>query len=373
MNISLKIDQSLVDKTLGKINFNPLVVVDIIDNSNLPQKNYISTYSKKFSKVDNDELATDMKKQFSQYADETIKLLEDDFVLNNSKETPTQPNFVTKNNYRLFKESNYSDSLKSNNKNFDKETELQHKEDALSLGIEIVVQYVSQHSEKFEVETVEEAKKIIQTKNYKIYKRKVFGFGKFLGKVWKKIKNAGKKIIKWFKKIVNSIIGIGKPVIGRLRIIQEGKLNISLRKSVNVTGINLLIDKLIIYIPYYIKWPLSEPTWRSIRISVNRKIGADAKAKLELVQQAKKLYMKPTITKLKLKVKILGRIFKIGLTAMSNKLIKKNKLPVIDISKLALPINFLNNKLEYKIGSSTLIENYTTGIVISLDLDVLEK
>lgn len=360
----IQVNQSLVDKTLDNFSYDPLVVIDYSSDGVMTLDSFSPSV---------DELVENLEKDMEGYTKEALELVEEEFLLDGTLEEQSQeqPLFLSSLNGELVNPARLQSLLKlTEAEGVDMLAVQEQLEDAVSYAADMAAQYVMQFPTVFGPELVMEAEQVIQRESQHEFNAVVLGFGGFLKKVWGKVSKAASKIWKWVKKQVKRVVGFGQPELKELLIHQIGRPQVHLSNPITINGLNISVARLKVHIPYYIKWPWDPIRWRTIRITINNGFGAKADGVYQLNPEGLKIMVAARFTELKIKIRLIGIDFWVGLTTVANKILEKKSFEIYDVGALAKPMQVKG--LEYKV-SSLVPTGLKDGLRLDVGIDVSKK
>ncbi|PHS07187.1 MAG: hypothetical protein COA88_09335 [Kordia sp.] len=347
-----------MDKTLNNLKFDPLELIHYEKTSFLSDNdNFILPKGEDLINID-----------FStgDYFESGMELIEDEYLINEENlEFSLQPNFLKEINSNNIPSFDYVEEIKK-----DENLTFQEKGDAISLAADFLAGYVSIHPTEFENGTVDIAEEILGRELQFIFDEKFLGFGSFFKKVFKAGKRVLRKIVRWVIKQIKKVVGIGKPELHEMRLVQYGKPELKLSNPIKIKGINARLDKLKIKIPYYFKFPWQSIKWRYMTITINNRVGAKIDGDLHFTTKGLKIYTNLKLNSFKIDIKVLGTKFKIGLTGIANEILMLKKFEIYDVSSIAKPIQVPGLLYNLKELVPVGMQN---GLRLDLNIDVTES
>ena len=188
------------------------------------------------------------------------------------------------------------------------------------------------------------------------------GIGGFLKKIWKKGKKLFKSIFRWAKKLLEKIIKI-KVELAKLEIDMTERPNFLLGNPLKIRSLKLRVRIIRVDLKYRIFGK-----WRKISFSIGNKVELSASAKFSLITDNNEVYVLPKFDKVSFRIKILGIWFTIGLTKIINKILSnRGKFLVYNLNSLVKPMQVKG--LEYLI-KEVKIPQSQNFIRMDINIDV---
>jgi uncharacterized protein YifE (UPF0438 family) len=328
---SIRVDQSLVTKTLDQIKPFPYPVLKY------PSSNPSLIETEKSIEEKISVSYSEMKI----YTTKAVKILENQGEKFFSKEISEKydDNDEIQNIISLIEFNNKKETDKVFAK-YNHKTDIEEKKDALVYATLLSANYIIENGRLYTSEEdlilLQQAKEISEEENIEdLLFLNSFnkGLGGFLKKLWKKGKKIFKKILNWTKRQLEKVIKI-KFELSKLDIDMTDKPDFILGNPLRIRSLNLEVRMIRVDIKYRLFGK-----WRKISFSFGNKVELKTSAKFALSSENNKVYVLPKFDKLKFRIKILGVWFTIGLTKVVNLILSiKGKLLVYDLSGLISPM-----------------------------------
>lgn len=349
------INQSLVEKTLNNLKYDPLELIHYKKTSFLEDK-------ENFVIPEGDDLI-DVDYSKEDYFENGLDIIKDDYMKDEDNlDFSLQPEFLSEMNTSGNPSINFEEEIVK-----DENIIYQEKSDSISFVADFLSSYVITHPTEFEEGTVELAENIFNRDSQYSLQEKFLGFGNFFKKVFRAGKRILKKMGRWVLNQIKKVVGIGKPELHELRLVQYGKPYLKLSNPIRIKRINAQVDKLKIKVPYYIKFPWQSIKWRYITITINNKIGAKVDGDLHFSSRKLKIFTNLKLNSFIVNVNILGTKFSIGLTGIANSILIKKEFEIYDATSIATPIQVKG--LSYSISELAPV-GLSNGLRLDLNIDV---
>ena len=346
----IQINQSLVDKSLDNLDFNPLVLVDI-ENSLLQEE------------------STEIDTSFDQenYLKESMQLVEDQYLLNAESEQDVleEPQFIKALKLTSPEKLNFLEYH-----NDDNDLYLQTAQ-GISFATDFYAAWVVENASDFsyDAEVITLAQNILaREEQFNLLGEEALLFGGFFKRAWRGIKKAGKRLGRWAIRQVKKVVGIDlkNAKITKFKLIKQGRPKLKISNPIEIGNVNVKLVRLEYQIPYYIKWPWQDIKWRQLKLSVSN-IAVETDAELGFRADGLKILTKIQVQRLKLKFKIIGVSFTVGLTGLANKILDKREFEIYDATNLVTPIKVKG--LEYSLNKIEPV-GVRNGLKLDVHIDV---
>ncbi|MBJ6119643.1 hypothetical protein JAO76_15645 [Pontibacter sp. BT310] len=360
---TLKINQSLVERTLDRIDFNPYKFI-WDQSSNLREEAIIAD--------DVNQVLLDFDQKLDDLGESALKTLDED-AKNEGLFTKSLEEFNEGGFQELLKKDSLllSEDEKLKIKHYTKLEELQA---SIIFGNELAAEYVLNNGAVFSVdETIAQEAKIIlgQAQAINRLDRETLILGSsFFKKVGGVLRNAAKTIGKWFKTQIAKVIQIGKPELKRLEINIWNRPRIILGNPVLINNLNVSVYNLSVHIPYSWRVPIPGQDWHHNVLKLNIRLGevlVSTDSQYDLFPENNKIFVAPRFNTFKFSFKIFEIPFTISLSGLVNKILDNKRIEIYDVSNLALPLKLLDMKYEIEDVKAVTLAN---GLALEVGIRV---
>lgn len=353
--LSMRVNQSLVDKTFDKIGPFPYKVFSY------PNSEMIKNYG--------DDMPVSYR-EMELYTEKSLSLLEQHSVqlFSDEPEESFDTNDQLMNIVTLLQHENGDKSDKNFNKQYLKELTTEDQE-AIVYGSLMSANYIIENKSSFssaeDLELLEQAIILSEQENPEnLLFLSSFdkGLGGFLRRIWRRGKGLFSSILRFSKRILKKIIKI-KFELTKLEIELLEKPSFILGNPLKVRRVNLNVSKIQVKLRYRIFG-----RWYSINFTFGDSVQLKSSASFELEGINNAVYVQPRFDKVSFRIRILGVRFTIGLTTAANRILTdQGKLMVYDLKDIVQQMQIKN--LNYSIAALTIPKS-SGFLEMNIDIDV---
>jgi hypothetical protein len=335
--LSLRVNQSLVDKTFDKIGPFPYKVFSY------PSSELVKNYGE------------DMPVSYSEmelYTEKSLSIMEQHSaqLFSDEPKDSFDTNDQLMNIVALLKHENGDKSDKSFNKQYLKALTTEDQE-AIVYGSLMSANYIIENQSSFtSAEDLELVKQAIilseqeNPENFLFLSTFDKGLGGFLRRIWRRGKGLLSSVLRYSKRALKRIIKI-KFELTKLEIEMLEKPSFALGNPLKVRHVNLNVSKIQVKLRYRIFG-----RWFSINFTFGDSVQLKSSANFALEGINNAVYVQPKFDKVSFRIRILGVRFTIGLTTVANNILAdQGKLMVYDLKDIVQQMQIKN--LSYSIAN----------------------